>query len=57
MKTLIAFFSRADENYIGGALRNIEVGNTEIVVVEAVVNGFGQKRKVEKSKKIGRNQW
>jgi flavodoxin len=31
MKTLIAFFSRADENYFGGALRYIEVGNTEIV--------------------------
>ena len=31
MKTLIAFFSRADENYFGGALRFIEVGNTEIV--------------------------
>lgn len=31
MKTLIAFFSRADENYFGGALQYIEVGNTEIV--------------------------
>ena len=31
-KTLIAFFSRADENYFGGAMRYIEVGNTEIVV-------------------------
>ena len=30
-KTLIAFFSRADENYFGGAMRYIEVGNTEIV--------------------------
>jgi len=31
-KTLIAFFSRADENYFGGAIRYVKVGNTEIVV-------------------------
>ena len=31
-KTLIAFFSRAHENYFGGAMRYVEVGNTEIVV-------------------------
>jgi flavodoxin len=31
-KTLIAYFSRADENYFGGAMRYIKVGNTEIVV-------------------------
>ncbi len=30
--TLIAFFSRADENYFGGTMRYVEVGNTEIVV-------------------------
>ena len=30
-KTLIAFFSRADENYFGGAMRCVKVGNTEIV--------------------------
>ena len=30
-KTLIAFFSRADENYFGGSIKYIEVGNTEIV--------------------------
>ncbi len=29
---LIAFFSRADENYFGGAMRYVKVGNTEIVV-------------------------
>ena len=28
-KTLIAFFSRADENYFGGSMRYVEVGNTE----------------------------
>ena len=31
-KTLIAFFSRADENYFGGAMRYVKVGNKEIVV-------------------------
>ncbi len=30
-KTLIAFFSRAGENYFGGAMRSVKVGNTEIV--------------------------
>ena len=30
-KTLIAFFSRADENYFGGAMRYVKVGNTEII--------------------------
>ena len=30
-KTLIAFFSSADENYFGGAMRYVKVGNTEIV--------------------------
>lgn len=33
-KTLIAFFSRADENYFGGAMRYVKTGNTEIVVNE-----------------------
>ena len=31
MAVLVAFFSRADENFFGGAMRYIEVGNTEIV--------------------------
>ncbi|MBR3000094.1 MAG: NAD(P)H-dependent oxidoreductase [Oscillospiraceae bacterium] len=30
-KTLIAFFSRANENYFSGAMRYVKVGNTEIV--------------------------
>ena len=29
MAKLIAYYSRADENYFGGAYRKIEVGNTE----------------------------
>ncbi len=31
-KTLIAFFSRADENYFGGSYRYVDVGNTEIAM-------------------------
>ena len=30
--TLIAFFSRADENYFVGSMKYIEVGNTEVAV-------------------------
>ena len=29
MAALIAYFSRADQNYFGGRLKNISVGNTE----------------------------
>ena len=32
MNTIIIFFSRADENYFGGAMKYVEVGNTEIAV-------------------------
>ena len=31
IKTLLAFFSRADENYFGGSMQYIEVGNTEVI--------------------------
>ena len=31
-KTLIAFFSRADENHFSGEMRYVDVGNTELVV-------------------------
>jgi len=31
MSVLVAFFSRAGENYFGGEIRSIEIGNTEIV--------------------------
>lgn len=30
MKALIAYYSRADENYIAGRLENLKIGNTEI---------------------------
>lgn len=31
-KTLIAFFSRAGENWFNGEMKNLEVGNTEVAV-------------------------
>lgn len=31
MKSLVIYFSRADENYFGGAMRTIEKGNTEVI--------------------------
>ena len=31
MSILVAYFSRADENYFSGSLRTIEKGNTEVV--------------------------
>jgi flavodoxin len=31
MKSLVIYFSRADENYLGGVMKYIEKGNTEIV--------------------------
>ena len=28
-KCLVAFYSRADENYVSGTIRNLKIGNTE----------------------------
>lgn len=33
MKTLIAYYSRANENYVNGSIRNLEVGNTRIAAM------------------------
>ena len=30
MAELIAFFSRRDENYVNGVIKNLEIGNTEV---------------------------
>ncbi len=30
-KKLIAFYSRADENYVNGMIKNLTIGNTEVV--------------------------
>lgn len=35
--TLIAYFSRADENYFGGAIRYVKKGNTEIVCEKIIL--------------------
>ncbi|MBO5577340.1 MAG: flavodoxin [Ruminococcus sp.] len=32
MNTIVIYFSRADENYFGGSMRYVQVGNTEIAV-------------------------
>lgn len=31
MSALVAYFSRADENYVSGQLKDIDVGNTEVI--------------------------
>ena len=38
--TLIAYFSRADENYFGGAIRYVKKGNTEIPFVPFLMLGY-----------------
>jgi flavodoxin len=40
-KTLIAYFSRAGDNYVGGNIVNLPVGNTEIAarVIEKQTGG------------------
>ena len=32
MNAIVIYFSRADENYFGGSMKYVEVGNTEIAV-------------------------
>ncbi len=32
MAKLVAFYSRADENYFGGSMKYIKIGNTEKAV-------------------------
>lgn len=41
MSVMIAYFSRADENYFSGALRTVEVGNTEIAakLLQEIIGG------------------
>lgn len=31
MKSLVAYFSRADKNYVNGNISDLPVGNTEII--------------------------
>ena len=30
MKELIAYFSRANQNYVNGVIKNLDIGNTQI---------------------------
>lgn len=41
MASLIAFFSRRDENYVGGILKVLDIGNTEIAagVIQKLTSG------------------
>lgn len=40
MAELIAFYSRAGENYVSGAIKNLSIGNTEVVanVLKEIIN-------------------
>ncbi len=40
-KILIAFFSRAGQNYVGGSIKNLPVGNTEVVarIIQEITGG------------------
>ena len=40
-KVLIAFFSRAGQNYVGGSIKNLPVGNTEVVarIIQEITGG------------------
>ena len=54
MKSLIIYFSRADENYFGGQMRYIDKGNTEVIAeyIKDITNAdlFKVERKVPYSK-------
>lgn len=47
MKTLIAFYSRADENYMAGRLEMLKVGNTEVVAEKLKKATGGELFKIE----------
>lgn len=54
MKSLVIYFSRADENYFGGSIKTIDKGNTEVVseFIKEIVGAdlFKVERKVDYSK-------
>lgn len=47
MSALVAYFSRADENYVSGTLKNLEVGNTEIAAKLLAAHTGGLLFKIE----------
>ena len=49
-KTLIAYFSRADENYFGGAMRCVKVGKTILPLCTNEGSGMGgSEREIKKT--------
>lgn len=49
-KTLIAFYSRAHENYVNGAIRELEVGNTERAAEIIAKAAGGELFRIEQTK-------
>lgn len=49
-KRLIAYYSRADENYVGGEIKKLEVGNTEIAAEMLAGITGGDLFKIEQAK-------
>ncbi len=47
MATLVAYYSRADENYFGGSYRYVDVGNTEKVAKKIAALTGGELFKIE----------
>lgn len=54
MAALIAFYSRAGENYFGGAYRRISVGNTEKVAEMLADLTGGELYKIEQAEPLFR---
>lgn len=56
-KCLIAYFSRAGENYVDGEIKNLKVGNTEIVanLIKEILNVKNDMFKIEPVKKYSDN--
>ena len=46
-KILIAYYSRADENYVGGSLKYLSVGNTEVLAKKIAEKTGGELFKIE----------
>lgn len=49
MPALIAYYSRADENYFGGTLRYIDKGNTQIAaeILQALTGAAGMLKRAK----------
>ncbi len=54
-KILIAYYSRADENYVNGEIKDLPVGNTELVARKIAEYTGGELFKVEQSVPYSKN--